>query len=437
MRALLLLVLVAASAAPAAARPLDEVGAGDKPDWWDWTTVVPGQIGLGGGKLTEEEVAYVAAQGFGSVLSLREEHEDPADALAAHDLTYLRIPLGDAEHDTLSVEEMQQALDFIDAQIADGRAVYVHCTAGWHRSPAVVAAWLMVKDGTDADTAWEKLDDIRPMVEPRWIDAVYAYEAHLGGKPKLEVDVHVGRVSPKIGDVIDMTAVVTLGGVPVEGAEVHLEADYDSLEVDTVTDADGRATLTFEFDGTKRQYVHALARYPGTVPGYDRATMYGDGSREERGAFTFTLDAPSAPVAPGEPVTLHLEAVNAAGDPYNARVTVGDGERTLWRGYIGRDGVEDATFPAPAAASALHVRVTSPYAPTVVETVTLQLEGAASRVDGPPADEPRAEAPPAEAGRDDLEGVVGAAPASREAPSGALVAAVLALGLGARAKRSC
>lgn len=62
------------------------------------------------------------------------------------------------------------ALDFIDAGLAGGGAVLVHCFAGVSRSVTVVAAWLMLRSGradcADAEGALAAVRAARPRAKP-------------------------------------------------------------------------------------------------------------------------------------------------------------------------------------------------------------------------------------------------------------------------------
>lgn len=69
----------------------------------------------------------------------------------------LRIPVCDtlAENPTLTPELLREAIAFVSAHLQAGRRVLVHCIAGQQRSPAVVAAYLMVTRSLDVEAAIE------------------------------------------------------------------------------------------------------------------------------------------------------------------------------------------------------------------------------------------------------------------------------------------
>ena len=62
-------------------------------------------------------------------------------------------------------EVLTDAVAWVDAQLAEGRAVLVHCTKGRGRSATVVAAYLMRKRGMTFDEANELLHSRRALVK--------------------------------------------------------------------------------------------------------------------------------------------------------------------------------------------------------------------------------------------------------------------------------
>jgi protein-tyrosine phosphatase len=54
---------------------------------------------------------------------------------------YLNLPVLDLTAPT--PEQLGEAVDVVDRQVRAGRVVYVHCKAGYSRSAAVVAAYLV------------------------------------------------------------------------------------------------------------------------------------------------------------------------------------------------------------------------------------------------------------------------------------------------------
>jgi protein-tyrosine phosphatase len=70
-----------------------------------------------------------------------------------------RRPVNDM--DVPSLPEMKEILDDIDAAIAAGRAVYVHCWGGLGRTGTVVGCWLARHGIARGKSALKKLRELR------------------------------------------------------------------------------------------------------------------------------------------------------------------------------------------------------------------------------------------------------------------------------------
>jgi hypothetical protein len=86
------------------------------------------------------------------VVDLTEEGELPAYACSCE---RRRMPIRDFSVPTR--EELGAVLDAIDAALAEGRTVFVHCRGGIGRTGTVIGCWLR-RHGASADEAFAKLD---------------------------------------------------------------------------------------------------------------------------------------------------------------------------------------------------------------------------------------------------------------------------------------
>ena len=97
-------------------------------------------------------VAYLKREGeFLAVLTCQDDMEvrqhkpfaQPytQEELGQENVTYKRINI--ADHTFMTPEKMNEAADFIEAQLKSGRNVYVHCRAGQGRSAIAIAAYLI------------------------------------------------------------------------------------------------------------------------------------------------------------------------------------------------------------------------------------------------------------------------------------------------------
>jgi atypical dual specificity phosphatase len=106
----------------------------------------------------DEDLAWLASQGIGAVLSLTEEPL-AAGALARHGMAELHLPVDDLRAPRPA--QLDAALDFIDEQRLLGRRVLVHCLVGQGRTGTILAAYL-IRGGLDADEALREVRAVCP-----------------------------------------------------------------------------------------------------------------------------------------------------------------------------------------------------------------------------------------------------------------------------------
>ncbi len=96
----------------------------------------------------DDDLLWLKQQGIGAILTLTETPL-PAEVLARHDLTVLHLPVPDLAPPTTG--QLVRALEFIDEQHANGRAVAVHCLMGQGRTGTVLAAYLIRNGASPAE----------------------------------------------------------------------------------------------------------------------------------------------------------------------------------------------------------------------------------------------------------------------------------------------
>lgn len=127
---------------------------------------------------SRSQVAWLARNGIGSILSLT-ERPLPSEWAAGTDLVIRHVPMKD--HELPSVESMAEGVKFIESQRASGRPVLVHCLAGEGRTGCVLSAYLIRSRGLAPDQAIRELRSIKPeFVETRQEKAVSEFAAAEG-----------------------------------------------------------------------------------------------------------------------------------------------------------------------------------------------------------------------------------------------------------------
>lgn len=121
-----------------------------------------GRLGGGGhpgrGGELAEQLARLRRLGYGAVLTLTEQPLDSA-ALAAAGLEGLHLPIADSAAPTRS--QADQAVEFVSECNHRGKAVFVHCFAGYGRTGVMLAAILIGKGNTVADSV-ARVRKLRP-----------------------------------------------------------------------------------------------------------------------------------------------------------------------------------------------------------------------------------------------------------------------------------
>ena len=112
-----------------------------------------------GGQYRRRGWPRLADRGITAVVNLRIEFDDAAAGIAPE--RYLYLPAVDDTPPTL--EQLQQGVDFINQEIAQGGGVYIHCGAGVGRAPTMAAAYL-VSTGLAPAEAWARIRRVRPFI---------------------------------------------------------------------------------------------------------------------------------------------------------------------------------------------------------------------------------------------------------------------------------
>ena len=134
-----------------------------------------------GGQHRQRGLSRMRKLGITAVVNMREELDDGPRGLGLDH--YLWVETTDDTPPTL--EELTDAVRFIEQQLFEGHGVYIHCAAGVGRAPTMAAAYL-ISQGTTAAAAWETIRAGRPFIRPTppQIGAIAAFERQCRTRPR-------------------------------------------------------------------------------------------------------------------------------------------------------------------------------------------------------------------------------------------------------------
>lgn len=124
----------------------------------------------------DEEDWTLLAEGYdvGAVLSLQTDDDLRGEGLlpsvvwklaVGSGLTVERVPITDFRADEVQ-RSLVPAVAALHALATEHGRVYVHCTAGMNRSPTILLAYLVLRDGWSVEQALERGTKARPIMRP-------------------------------------------------------------------------------------------------------------------------------------------------------------------------------------------------------------------------------------------------------------------------------
>jgi protein-tyrosine phosphatase len=121
--------------------------------------------------LDDQDVAMLHWAGVERVLNLVEDGEYRPEEREAVERAYAetgiqeqRLPLPD--FGGLPSGLVDQAVSMVNSWLGQGHRVYIHCRAGWQRSPAIAVAVLARRDDVDIDKALQAVQVRKPTADP-------------------------------------------------------------------------------------------------------------------------------------------------------------------------------------------------------------------------------------------------------------------------------
>ena len=126
---------------------------------------------VGAMPLDASDVQMLRSIGVNRVLNLVEDVEYQAGSRPEVQRTLdesgiLERRLSTEDYGGLSPELLDAAVAAVNVWLDEGQTVYLHCRAGWQRSPTVAAAVLAIRERIDPNTALRLIQARKPSAEP-------------------------------------------------------------------------------------------------------------------------------------------------------------------------------------------------------------------------------------------------------------------------------
>lgn len=109
-----------------------------------------------GAQPKEDEYEQLAALGIKTIIDLRNDPKDYAEATARQfGLKYINLPMSDKNYPAADADDKFLSLVNDEAN----HPVFVHCAGGRHRTGAMIAVYRMKMQGWDVEQAYDEMKD--------------------------------------------------------------------------------------------------------------------------------------------------------------------------------------------------------------------------------------------------------------------------------------
>lgn len=126
---------------------------------------------IGAYPLDRRDVAMLAHMHVERVLNLVEDDEYRPGERDAVELAFREAGIEEhrlrlTDFGQLPADELEAAVETVNAWLDEGARVYLHCRAGWQRSAAVAAGVVALREHLDIESALERVQMRKPSADP-------------------------------------------------------------------------------------------------------------------------------------------------------------------------------------------------------------------------------------------------------------------------------